>query len=104
MGKFLVVEETPPCEDEVAQLEFFVPARLKDRVRRALIKRSVEILLEDGFDIGIGVYGVKKSEMSHDYSETKWINAIQESFSKGVFISLRVVPNEELTAAERREK
>ncbi|MFN3420771.1 MAG: hypothetical protein ACK40X_03480 [Armatimonadota bacterium] len=61
---FLVVEETPPYEDEVARLEFFVPARLRDRVRRALIKRSVEILLEDGFDIGIGVYGVKKSEMS----------------------------------------
>ncbi len=64
VGKFLVVEETPPYEDEVAQLEFFVPARLKDRVRRALIKRPVEILLEDGFDIGIGVYGAKKSEMS----------------------------------------
>ncbi|MFN4178704.1 MAG: hypothetical protein ACK4I8_00175 [Armatimonadota bacterium] len=61
---FLVVEETLPYENEVARLEFFVPARLKDRVRQALIKRSVEILLEDGFDIGIGVYGVKKSEMS----------------------------------------
>ncbi|MCS7265185.1 MAG: hypothetical protein NZ805_10180 [Armatimonadetes bacterium] len=61
---FLVVKEKPPYEDEVARLEFFVPERLGNKVRQALIKRSWEILLEDGFEIGIGVRNVKKSEIS----------------------------------------
>ncbi len=60
----LIVEEKPPYEDEVARLEFVVPKQLGNRVRRALIKRSWEILLEDGFEIGIGVRGVKKLEIT----------------------------------------